>query len=288
MTLLRIAVNQIKAGMRGPIDNWSVRLFLITFQTINVDGAQFANNTIYIQKSEAENQKLKKEYVFLKLIKSDLLAMDALGEHSCNDRCPCKHYGKLDKTKHPIISAKIIEMCPKEALEEHVDRLGDETWLAAHVEEGHSFAIGCIVCSELLPLGDRDVWGRFEITTVQALKPYRVKSHESSKAHLAAVMRLLQPSADLPAQMPLRHDAAPDGNSFQCLLQWVRKGQCLRDGIAGVGHFKKSRSMCFVLTESLRRLYRAQLSKCETINVLRDERHSRLLVRFRGATLPLG
>ncbi|CAK9099917.1 Uncharacterized protein SCF082_LOCUS46783 [Durusdinium trenchii] len=208
--------------------------------------------------------------------------MDALGEHSCNDRCPCKRYGKLDKTKHPIISAKIIEMCPKEALEEHVDRLGDETWLAAHVEEGHSFAIGCIVCSELPPLGDRDVWGRFEITTVQALKPYRVKSHESSKAHLAAVMRLLQPSADLPAQMPLRHDAAPDGNSFQCLLQWVRKGQCLRDGVAGVGHFKKSRSMCFVLTESLRRLYRAQLSKCETINILRDERHSRQAERFIG------
>ena len=59
----------------------------------------------------------------------------------------------------------------------------------------------------------------------------------------------------------------------------------MRDGIPSVGHFKKIRRMAFAFSEGTKRITRARLGASTTVNLLRDERHGRLLVRFRSADL---
>ena len=50
-----------------------------------------------------------------------------------------------------------------------------------------------------------------------------------------------------------------------------------------MGGYRKLRRMTFALAEGLKRVYRSWMRGAITVNLLRDERHSRLLVRFRCA-----
>lgn len=210
-----------------------------------------------------------------------------MGEHSCGGRCPCKRFNKLDKAGLcPIISPAVIARCDQSVLEQHSD-LSGESWITCRDRAGEPFAIGCWVCAELLAECDKDVFGRFGIETVEALKPYRLKAHSASEQHLGAIARLLQPlSCANPSTVSLKSSqpGAPESSAYEALLHWVRKGGSLRDGIPNVGHFKKCRMMAFTLSEGIRRVYRAQLLAADTIGLLRDERHGKLLVRFRCAT----
>ncbi|CAK8989859.1 Uncharacterized protein SCF082_LOCUS2000, partial [Durusdinium trenchii] len=179
----------------------------------------------------------------------------------------------------------VINQLSSEAVRKHMDSLGSESWLASQQDDVGVFTVGCAVCSHALPNCDLDIWGRFEVKTLEGFKPYRMQAHAQSSAHVAAVLRLLEGSLQVSQKQPLRLEGAPDAEAFRTLLAYIRKGGALRNGVEGVGHFQKSRRMCFALAEALRRLYRSWLAEAETINLLRDERHSRLLVRFQCATL---
>ena len=62
-------------------------------------------------------------------------------------------------------------------------------------------------------------------------------------------------------------------------------GGAIRDGVPGVGSFRKVKRMAFTCAEGLKRLHREWLRASYTVNLLRDERHTRLLIRFRCADL---
>ena len=176
-------------------------------------------------------------------------------------------------------------MCPPSLLE-NVRALDRESWLTAQDQSGEPFSVGCAICMELLIPRDQDVFARFEVRTVEALKPYRIKAHANSQAHQAAVLRMLSHEPGEPVEVGDQL-AAPAAEVFSSLLAWIRKGGCLRDGVPNVGHFKKAKMLSWTLAEALRRTYRTWLAASNTVALLRDERHSRLLVRFRCANSSL-
>ncbi|CAE7607080.1 ngoBIM [Symbiodinium sp. CCMP2592] len=202
--------------------------------------------------------------------------------HTCGSRCPCKRFGKLSASDYPILSAEVTKKFGPELVLK-AKELSGQTWVNA-VEEDSCFKVGCCLCSELLAEKDRDIVGRYGIVHVEGLKPARLQQHACSAAHLAAVGRLLQP--DETVGMPLScTSGAPALADFDALLQWIRRGGSLRDGVPGVGHFKKAKCMQFVLAESLKNIYRGWIRGSFSVNLLRDERKGRLYVRFRCANL---
>ena len=129
----------------------------------------------------------------------------------------------------------------------------------------------------------QDIFAKFNIRALDQAKPYRFKAHAMSDAHVDAVMRLINPTQSGDGLSTTK--VAPMASQFTTLLGWVRKGGSLRDGIPSVGTYKKVRRMLFTLAEGLKRVYRKWLGTAATINLLRDERHSRLFVRFRCSDL---
>ena len=111
------------------------------------------------------------------------------------------------------------------------------------------------------------------------MKAYRLSRHEAKPVHVDAVLRLVHPERKQ-SEMSL-----PPRDLFMAVLGWVRKGGSLRGGIPSVGAFAKCRRLLFCLAEGFKRMYRQWLRDSCTANILRDERHARLLIRFRCATV---
>lgn len=183
---------------------------------------------------------------------------------------------------YPIISDVVCKDLPLELLG-RAQELDGETWLHTQDLDGN-YGVGCSICAQLLAECDKDIIAKYGITSTSGLKPFRLKAHACSANHLAAVRRLLEPTDWVGVPLSQETEAPPE-SGFKALMAHIRKGGSLRDGLPGVGHFRKIKSMTFVLAEAFRRLYRQHLGQCCSINLLRDERHSRLLVRFRCANL---
>ena len=199
-------------------------------------------------------------------------------KHLCGSRCPCQRFEKLDLAhQYPVFSPNVIARARPELVQSHQE-LSQSSWIGSKIDE-QEFCIGCLICGTVLSKADKDIWGRFEVKTVEALKPYRLLAHQGSEAHIVAFLRLL---AGEDIGLPVKDSEDPFApDTFQALIAYIRKGGSLRDGVPGVGHFKKVKCMTFALAEGNKRLFRQWLQRSATVNLLRDERHSRLLIRFR-------
>ena len=105
--------------------------------------------------------------------------------------------------------------------------------------------------------------------------------HQQCQCHLQAVRDMLQ----LPSQGPPRQEAkpAPKAPSFQdvlAVLRSLQKGVSPSQGTDSM-HKHKTFKVVWCLAESLKRTYRTHLRDAVTVNILRDERHKRLQVRWR-------
>ena len=211
--------------------------------------------------------------------------MGVKGAHSCSSSCTCQRFARMNTSDYPVISPEAVQELDPEVVKHSVKTMDHMTWLDSSVDEDGVFSVGCVVCSQMLAECDKDVIARYGIRCLTGFKPKRFQQHQRSPAHLAAVKRLLQPSVEIVGQPLSKQAAAPSEVEFQAILHHIRKGGSLREGIPGIAHFTKAKTMVFLLAESLKRLYRGWLRSCCTINLLRDERHARLLVRFRCANL---
>lgn len=211
-------------------------------------------------------------------------AMNDIPPHHCGKSCACKRYILLDAatTKELLmVSPKVVAHSDAEHLKTVHDAclLGGESWVGFRVEAG-IFKVGCAVCCELAHERDKDVVAHYGLANASQCKPYRLIAHGNSKVHVDCMLRLLDPSR-------LRTDdvdkVTPSIDEMTTLLSWMRQGQGIRDGVPSVGGFRKCKKLLFSMAEGLKRLYREWLSGSCTINLLRDERHSRLLLRFRSS-----
>ena len=83
----------------------------------------------------------------------------------------------------------------------------------------------------MLAEGDKDVVANFGIRQLTGLKPKRLKQHQDSAAHLAAVKRLLQPDRQVGEPLA-REISAPAEADFEAMLAHIRRGGSMRQGLA--------------------------------------------------------
>ena len=107
-----------------------------------------------------------------------------------------------------------------------------------------------------------------------------LKRHEKSKHNRKAVAKMLK----LPEPVDLPNPNKPPNRAdFAELLKHIRTGGITSAGIACMSKHKSCRAR-YCLSESLQTIYRSFISKCTTLNLLRDERKKRLQLSWRGGT----
>ena len=202
--------------------------------------------------------------------------------HACPTGCGCKRFAKLRMSDFPILSPMVVSAIDDVlVLQAATGSVEHETWVGHSIDPQNNFGIGCIVCSELLEECDKDVIARFGMSKDTQVRPYRLTAHAAGELHIKAVLRLFDPSR----AKSLKEKALPQHDEMRTFIGWLRKGHSIREGVPAVGCFRKCKKMCFCMAEGLKRLYRGWLADSCTMNLLRDERHSRLLLRFRCGNL---
>ena len=114
-----------------------------------------------------------------------------------------------------------------------------------------------------------------------------MKRHCDCKAHQIALAKMLElPTPTCKKRYRRRNPKAPSKEDFAEVLAGIRKGAKLANGTDLMDKKKASRAT-FCLSESLQESYRSHLSKCCTMNLLRDERKKRLQLGWRACTADL-
>ena len=183
--------------------------------------------------------------------------------------------------RYPVLTCEVVQAADPDIVAKVAPALEGSSWFGYRVVEGRLLA-GCVVCEQLST--KKDLFGRWGIGGAQAGRWYRFDKHAKSPHHIAAALAMLSPQDATILPDP---QEAPPPAMFLTLLSWVRKGGAIRDGVASVGGFRRCRKMLWCMAESIKRLSRAALGRAVAINLLRDERHARLLIRFRCSDIAL-
>jgi hypothetical protein len=202
--------------------------------------------------------------------------------HSCSKACGCRRFAGINLKSFPILNSHVVNAIddPSTMLVATTE-LGNQTWIGYKIGTDNNFKAGCMICNELVDVVDMDIIASMGLAKDSQIRPYRFTKHAAGdQQHIAAVLRLLAQTNGC-----VKDKIVPHTVEFETLIKWLRKGHSVRDGVPSVGSFRKCRKMYFCLAEGLKRLYRCWLAGSCTINLLRDERHSRLLMRFRCGNL---
>lgn len=134
---------------------------------------------------------------------------------------------------------------------------------------GTESAIGCKAC---FAHGFKTAWGQYLVNSPSMLQPYCFHRHSDSLSHTVAVQKFIRRRF---SEVDVAIDAlSPSADEFEKLIDdtcSARLGQ--------VGRKTKQKLWC--LQEGLKALDQTALSQAAAVFLFRDERHSRLLVRFR-------
>ena len=98
------------------------------------------------------------------------------------------------------------------------------------------------------------------------------KKHEDCKFHKDALLHCTTGTG------ALLSGVAPSAKEFQSCLRRMRKGRSARDG---GGSSDKTNLMRWCISEAMLDEHRAAARKCSSVVLIRDERHGKLMVRFR-------
>ncbi|CAK0889058.1 unnamed protein product [Prorocentrum cordatum] len=205
-------------------------------------------------------------------------------EHSNPAPCPCGLFASRVGSR-PLVSPNVANEFGPDVISRLPEKILGEQWLCYKVVD-EEFQFGCSICAELAPACNKDIFATFSCKTTSQLRPCRLKVHETSDAHVAAVGVLLYSLIGESVPSGVGHipeNASPSSEQFQALLKWMRDGGAISKGVPAVGTYRKCKKMIFCLAEGNKRMHRAWLKEAVSVNILRDERHSRLLVRFRCA-----
>ena len=186
--------------------------------------------------------------------------------HSAGHRLP-----SLQETCQ-LISPQVLEAlgeAPAETLEKAQDLLG-KSWLTYEFQgEPQRMLLGCSVCS-----GDKGV----QFTTQEAAAANKLSRHGSGPEHVRNVCKLLD------YQVPTKETAAVRWPGAEVVLQVFR--QLHRDTtdrfVEGVSAEKKTSRIEWCIVEAACEQWRESLRNAVAICLLRDERHKRVLLRFRA------
>lgn len=162
--------------------------------------------------------------------------------------------------------------------------LAKTSWCQARCSpSGDDWGLGCIACANLpkaRTIGTMArAWAQYEACQ-NSLANWQLQRHARSQVHQQAVLHLLGVAVG-PTGGCL--SGAPAIDSFCILLSRMEEGESERASArrqSGAKCSRKIRNMRWAIVESLREKDRAFLQKATTIVLMRDERESRLLVRY--------
>ncbi|CAE7344539.1 unnamed protein product [Symbiodinium sp. CCMP2592] len=189
--------------------------------------------------------------------------------------CACQSAGhRLPslQEKCQLISPEVLEAlqeAPAETLAKAQDLLG-VSWLNYEFQgEPQRMLLGCSVCS-----GDKGV----QFTTQQAAAANKLSRHGSGPEHVRNVCKLLG------YEVPTKETAAVRWPGAEVVLQVFRQlqGDTTDRFVEGVSAEKKTSRIEWCIVEATREQWRESLRNAVSICLLRDERHKRVLLRFRA------
>jgi hypothetical protein len=165
--------------------------------------------------------------------------------------------------------------------------LANASWCQARCSpSGDDWGLGCIACANLPPtrtIGTMArVWAQYEACQ-NSLANWQLQRHARSQVHQQAVLHLLGVAVG-PTGGCL--SGAPTLDSFRTLLSRMEEGESERASArrqSGAKCSLKIRNMRWAVVEALREKDREFLRTSTTIVLMRDERETRLLVRYCAA-----
>lgn len=154
---------------------------------------------------------------------------------------------------------------------------GSDTWLWFYFTKKNRFRWMCLSCHGEAELQDkhRDLLNE---NAHQSVQLSNLKYHNESSSHRRKLAEFLG------AKMDDLGYVAPSENLFRELLQAFRKGGTPTGGYdlpSGKVAVEKANAMLWCINEGHGDTKRDHLRKAETLNIIRDERHSRMHIRYR-------
>jgi len=154
------------------------------------------------------------------------------------------------------------------------------TWLWFGFNKSGFFRWTCVACDKHLRVMSQREWD--EEKPQKKVQISNLMYHHNSTSHKVHMAELLGDDADLSFVVPPK-------SLFKELLLRFQKGEAIgRDGFdlkSGRIGQRKATAMLWTLNESVDDRKRSILGSAETINVIRDEAHGRMHVRYRSSQL---
>ena len=139
---------------------------------------------------------------------------------------------------------------------------------------------GCVACVHASKLRRGKPAKRFGSYAKTTLKGGNLMRHQKTAAHYANVLVFL--GINISKRNVLLH-TAPSVDDFKSVWDEAAKGVPPRSGIKHVGSREKVAHMQDCIAEGIMQLDRKFFKAAQVTLIIRDERHGRLLVRFRSA-----
>ena len=148
------------------------------------------------------------------------------------------------------------------------------SWLMAlTADDEKDVHLQCLACSKA-KLTSLWAKGRVPLSASAKSVNWSVKRHSQSKSHQQAVLSFLDMNKD--DNIP----GCPSLGEFESLFNDIGDGKSLRKCGGNSSFSDKVQLMAWSLKESLAERDRKALASAETISLVRDARHNRLLIRF--------
>ena len=188
-----------------------------------------------------------------------------------NENCVCKSSGhqiaKLQEACSLVTDSVLDLLGDAEAsvLEQAQTMLG-ESWLVYEID-GPTMAMGCKVC-----MSEKG----FQFTTKDSCTLHRLNRHASGPEHQRNVCKFLGfvvPKPALEVQWPGKE-------AFLKVFRQLSNDTSDRH-VPGVSAERKTANIEWCIVEAARHIWRERLRQASFVSVLRDERHKRVLIRFR-------
>ena len=130
-------------------------------------------------------------------------------------------------------------------------------------------ALGCNACSAV---GCKTAWGKVAVRSLGMLQPYCFRRHGNSTHHKEALRHIDVAGKCVPAVSDV---LCPSTDVFEKLIDDILDGE-----LGTVG--RKRKQLLWCVEEAIKSEDQAAIWKAAAIFLFRDERHSRLLLRFRA------
>ena len=168
--------------------------------------------------------------------------------------------------------------------------LATASWCQAKQVLDGTWGLGCVACAALPASRTEGTkarqWSAYKACQ-KVLSRWALRRHAKTKVHKEGVLQLLGVEVGPTGGCVV---GTPPLGDFQALLTRMEEGESERSSSRRVSGSKcstKARRMRWALVEALREQDREFLGKATTIVLCRDERESRLLVRFGACSADL-